>query len=163
MQYGRSKAVVPVLVLLIVALWFILRGDFFYVLPWVILFFCCCFFSPFSIAITSLREEIANLSAFRTFVRFVLVWFRLFPLSLEGRVTVCDCGTPWTFLLPFLNYKTLFMAFSKVPAKFYISRIMAKPVFGWAGAQHFLSDFICVQRRLRSAQSDQNLRMTLCA
>ena len=40
----RSKAVVPVLVLLFVALWFILRGDFFYVLPCVILFLCCCFF-----------------------------------------------------------------------------------------------------------------------
>ena len=71
---------VPVLVLLFVALWFILRGDLFYVLPCVILFLC--FFSPFSIAITSLGEERANLSAFRTFVRFVLVWFCLFPLPL---------------------------------------------------------------------------------
>ena len=35
---GRSKAVVPVLVLLFVALWFILRSDLFYVLPCVILF-----------------------------------------------------------------------------------------------------------------------------
>ena len=35
-----SKAVVPVLVLLFVALWFILRGDSFYILPCVILFFC---------------------------------------------------------------------------------------------------------------------------
>ena len=33
------------------------------------------FFSPFSIAITSLGEERANLSAFRMFVRFGLVWF----------------------------------------------------------------------------------------
>ena len=33
-----SKAVVPVLVLLFVALWFILRGDLFYVLPCIILF-----------------------------------------------------------------------------------------------------------------------------
>ena len=40
----RSKAMVPVLVLLFVALWFILRGDLFYVLPCVILFLCCCFF-----------------------------------------------------------------------------------------------------------------------
>ena len=40
------------------------------------------FFSPFSIAITTLGEEIANLSAFRTFVRFVLVWFCRFPLLL---------------------------------------------------------------------------------
>ena len=38
--------------------------------------------SPFSIAITSLGEERANLSAFRTFVRFALVWICLFPLSL---------------------------------------------------------------------------------
>ena len=35
--------------------------------------FVLVFFSPFSIAIASLGEERANLSAFRTFVRFVLV------------------------------------------------------------------------------------------
>ena len=52
----------PVLVLLCIALWFTLRGDLFYVLPCVILFLC--FFSPFSIAITLLGEERANLSAF---------------------------------------------------------------------------------------------------
>ena len=39
-----------------------------------------CFSVYFSIAITSLGEERANLSAFRTFVRFVLVWFCRFPL-----------------------------------------------------------------------------------
>ena len=76
----RSKVVVPVLVLLFVALWFILRGDLLYVFPCVILLLC--FFSPFSIAITSLGEERANLSAFRTFVWFVLVWICRFPLSL---------------------------------------------------------------------------------
>ena len=74
----RSKAVVPVLILLFVALWFILRGDLFYVLPCVILFLRFFFFSPFSIAITSLGEERAHLSAFCTFVRFALVWFFLF-------------------------------------------------------------------------------------
>ena len=37
---NRSEAAVPVLVLLFVALWFILRGDLFYVLPCVILFLC---------------------------------------------------------------------------------------------------------------------------
>ena len=37
---GRSGAVVPLLVLLFVALWFVLRGDLFYVLPCVILFLC---------------------------------------------------------------------------------------------------------------------------
>ena len=36
----RSKALVPMLVLLFVALWFILQGDLFYVLPCVILFLC---------------------------------------------------------------------------------------------------------------------------
>ena len=40
------------------------------------------FFSPFSIAITSLGEERANFSAFRTYVRFALVWFCQFPLPL---------------------------------------------------------------------------------
>ena len=45
----------------------------FYVLP-------CVIFSPFSIAITSLGEERANLSAFRTFTRFVHVWICRFPL-----------------------------------------------------------------------------------
>ena len=42
-------------------------------------------FSPFSIAITSLGEEGAALGAFRTFVRFVLVWICRFPLGVwEG-------------------------------------------------------------------------------
>ena len=36
----RSGAVVPVLVLLFVALWFILRGDLLYVFPCVVLFLC---------------------------------------------------------------------------------------------------------------------------
>ena len=35
-----SKAVIPVLVLHFVALWFLLRGDLFYVIPCVILFLC---------------------------------------------------------------------------------------------------------------------------
>ena len=38
------------------------------------------FFSPLSIVITSLGEERANLSAFRMFVRFVVLWFYRFPL-----------------------------------------------------------------------------------
>ena len=61
------------------------------------------------IKITSLGEERANLSAFRTFVRFVLVWVCRFSLPLGvwggggggGGAAVCDCGTPWTFLLLF--------------------------------------------------------------
>ena len=65
-----SKAVVSVLVLLFVALWFILRGN---LLCLSMCHFVLGFFSPFSIAITSLGEERDNLSAFRTFIRFMLV------------------------------------------------------------------------------------------
>ena len=73
-----------------------------FVLCLTLCYFVLVFFSPFSTAITSLGEERANLSVFRTFARFALVWFCLFPLPFgvwEG--AVCDCGTPWTFLLPF--------------------------------------------------------------
>ena len=63
-------------------LWFVivaLPGLFSYLfLPCVIFL---VFFSPMSIAITLLGEERANLSAFRMFVRFALVWFYLFPLG----------------------------------------------------------------------------------
>ena len=78
----RSKAVVPVLVLLFVALWFILHSTRRFVVCLTMCHFVLVFFSPFSIAITSLGEERANLSAFRTFVRFVLVWICRFPLPL---------------------------------------------------------------------------------
>ena len=99
----RSKAMVPVLVLFFGALWFILRGELFYVLPCVILFLC--FFSPFSIAITSLGEERANLRVFRTFVRCVLVWICRFPLSLcvwDGLRFVI-VAIPGLFSYPFLT------------------------------------------------------------
>ena len=79
------------------------------------------FFSPFSIAITSLGEERANLSAFHTFVRFVLVWFCRFPLPFG---VVCDCVTPWTFLLPFYaliqRWKSLFQNLSDERVNCYI-------------------------------------------
>ena len=75
----RSKAVVLVLVLLFVALWFILRGDWLYVFPCVILFLC---FSVLLVLRLPRLKERANLSAFRTFVRFVLVWVCRFPLPL---------------------------------------------------------------------------------
>ena len=78
-----------------------------FVLSLALCYFGIVFVSPFSIVITSLGEERANLSAaFRTFVRFALVWFCLFPLPLcvwDG-LRLCDCSTPWTFLLPFLSF-----------------------------------------------------------
>ena len=40
------------------------------------------FFGPFGVAVASLGEQRANPDAFRTFVRFVLVWICRFPLPL---------------------------------------------------------------------------------
>ena len=67
-------------------------------------YFVLVFFSPFSIAITSLGEGRASLGAFRTLVRFVLVWFCLFPLPLgvlEGLRFVI-VALPGLFSYPFL-------------------------------------------------------------
>ena len=70
-----------------------------------IVLFCSCVFSPFSFAITSLGEERANLSAFRTFVRFALVWFCLFPLPLGvwERLRFVIVALPGLFSLTFLS------------------------------------------------------------
>ena len=65
--------------------------------------FALVFFSIFSIAITSLGEERANLSVFRTFVRFVLVWICRFSLPLgvwEGLQFVI-VALPGRFSYPF--------------------------------------------------------------
>ena len=74
-------------------------------------YFFLVFFSHFSIAVTSLGEERANPSAFRTFVRFVLVWFCLSSSSsCLGWAVACDSGTPWTFLfLPRLGKRELIL------------------------------------------------------
>ena len=53
-----------------------------FVLNLALRYFVLVFFSPISIAITSLGKEKANFSAFHTFVRFALVWFCLFSLPL---------------------------------------------------------------------------------
>ena len=81
----RSKAVVPVLVfsyLFFTLCCFVVYSARWFVVLLSVYHFVLVFFSPFSIAITSLGEERANLSAFRTFVRFVLVWICRFPLPL---------------------------------------------------------------------------------
>ena len=74
-----------------------------FVLCLTLCYFVLVFFSPFSIVIASLGEERANLSVFRTFVRFLLVWFCQFPLPLgvwEGLwfVIVALPGLSLTFL-----------------------------------------------------------------
>ena len=98
----RSKAVVPVLVLLFVALWFILRGDLLYVFPCVILFVCFLVLLVLQLPRLGKRELIL--------VLFVCSIYACLDLSVSssswglGRAAVCDCGTPWTFLLPFFLY-----------------------------------------------------------
>ena len=64
-------------------LWVVVYSTRRFVLCLTLCHFVLVFFSPFSIAITSLGEERANLSAFRRFVRFVLVWICRFPLPLS--------------------------------------------------------------------------------
>ena len=93
----HSKAEVPMLALLFVALWFILRGDLFFVLPCVILFLC------FSVLLTLRLPRLGKRE-------LILVLFvRLFDLCLFGfvgflfllvswKAVICDCSTPWTFL-----------------------------------------------------------------
>ena len=81
--------------------------------------FCLVFFSPFSIAITSLGEESANLSAFRTFVRFVLVWICRFPLPLwvwEGLRFVI-VALPGLFSYLFLDFACNLRRFESFPSK----------------------------------------------
>ena len=59
-----------------------------FVLCLTLCYFVLVFLSPFSIAITSLGDERANLSAFLTVFRYALVWFCLHPLPLSGK----GCG-----------------------------------------------------------------------
>ena len=73
--------------------------------------FVLVFFSPFSIVITSLGEERANLGAFRTFVRFVLVWICRFPLPLvvwEGlRFVIVALPGLFSYRLYFVMHKQI--------------------------------------------------------
>ena len=67
-------------------------------------FFFLFLFQFFGIVVTSLGEERPNLSAFRTFVRFALVWFCLFPLPLGvlERLRLVIVALPGLFLLHFM-------------------------------------------------------------
>ena len=76
-----------------------------FVLCLTLCYFVLVFFSPFSIAIISLGEERANLSAFRTFVRFYacLVLFVFSSSWCLRRAAICDRGTALTFLFSFIT------------------------------------------------------------
>ena len=111
----RSGAVVPVLVLLFVAFWFVLRGGLFCVLHCVVLFLYF-FFGPFGVAIASLVSvcvcvgggggggEGGRDGVWSWCFSCVCSVCACLGLSVSssswclGRAAVCDCGTPWTFL-----------------------------------------------------------------
>ena len=65
------------------------------------------FFSPFSIAITSLWAERTGLCAFRTFVCLALVGLCLFPSPLGDRdwLRLVIVAIPGLFFLPFETNK----------------------------------------------------------
>ena len=90
---------VLVLLLICVALWLILRGDLYLVLPCVLYL---CFFSPFSFATTSLGEVRALLRAFRAFVCFVRVGLCLlsFHLGVRDWLRLVIVTLSRRFLLP---------------------------------------------------------------
>ena len=99
----RSKAVALVFVLLFVALWFSLRGGLFYILPCVILFLCFSVLLALRLSRLGKKELILVLFVHLLDLRlfsFVSVSSSSWCL---GRAAVCDCGTPWTFLLLFLS------------------------------------------------------------
>ena len=68
-----------------------------FVLRLTLCYFVLVFFSPFSIAITRLGKR-ANLSAFRTFVRFAFVWFYLALGVWEGlRFVIVPLPGPFSY------------------------------------------------------------------
>ena len=102
----HSKAVVPVLLLLFVALWLILRGDLFYVLPYVVILFLC-----FSVLLALRLPRLGKRELILVlFVRCSICVCLDLSVSSSSwclrRAAVCDCGTPWTFLLPFFSANT---------------------------------------------------------
>ena len=115
-----SKAVV----LFFVALWFILRGDLLYFFPCVILFLCFSVLLVLRLRRLGKRELILVL-----FVRlFVLCLFGFVVSSSSlslGRAAVCDCGTPWTFLLPFFAYQVMFTMRGRLITPFILGSMSA--------------------------------------
>ena len=91
-----------VLVLLFVALWYIPRGDLFYVLPCVILFLCLFVLLALRLLRLGKRELIFVLFICLFDLRVCgFVYFLFFFVSGKG-CGLC-CGTPWTFLQPLMN------------------------------------------------------------
>ena len=78
-----------------------------FVLCFPLCYFVLVVFSPFNIAITSFEEERAGQSWCFSYVCSICACLNLSVSSSSwclGRAAVSDCGTPWTFLLPFIPY-----------------------------------------------------------
>ena len=103
----RSKAVVPVLVLLFVALWFILRGEF------VLCLTLCYFVLVFFLVLLALR--LLRLGKRKLILVFFVRLFDLrlfcFVLSVSssswclGKAAVCDCGTHFCYTIYIIKIK----------------------------------------------------------
>ena len=106
-----SKAVVPVLVLLFVVLWFILRCDLFYVLPCVILFLCFSVLLALRLPRLGKRELI------------LVLFVRLFDLRLFGFVCflfLLVSGKCWGLLLwHSLDFPLTFFMIVAFPGRFF--------------------------------------------
>ena len=128
----RSKAVVPVLVLLFVALWFILRGDLLYVFPCVILFLCFSVLLVLRLPRLGKRKLILVLS-FRTFVWFVSVQICRFPLSLgvwEGlRFVIEELPGLFSYLF-FIQYNGLIQSIKQYLTIAMFHSLIARRRFG---------------------------------
>ena len=100
-----------------------------FVLCLTLCYFVLVFFSPFSIAITSLGEERADLSAFRMFIRFALVWFCPFPLPVWEGLRFVIVALPGHF-----SYLFSRMAFV-------LSLFVPHLSFGWCLGKAVLCDY----------------------
>ena len=108
----RSKAVVPVLVLIFVALWFILRGDLLYVFPCVILFLCFSVLLVLRLPRLGKRELI------------LVLFVRLFDLCLFGFVGFLFVWEGLRFVnvaLPGLFFYFFFFFFLKFAVLWYLT------------------------------------------
>ena len=101
-----SKAVVPVLVLLFVGLWFILRGDLLYVFPGVILFLC------FSVLL------VLRLPRLRKRELILVLFVRLFDLCLFGFVGFLFLWEGLRFVIVALPGLFSYLFFMQILAKF---------------------------------------------
>ena len=132
---GRSKAVVSVLFLFCVALWFILRGALrLKVLPCSLFSY---FFIPFSIVITSLDEEGAGLCASPAFVCF-------------ARVSSCHFSLP-------LGVRG-WLRFVALPGRFYYNlfKICIHDLLGQPSYNVFALFFVCCKPFVTFVQSNEH-------